>query len=274
MFESGSKLPFFVILLATISGCSTISATPDNIPAAYAAPCVSAPDFRIDVSKNPGMGGFSSVRAYLIINGDEIQLNPPTSGSMWGTYHYTGAVPYDGEIRFRYRIQSRRSGYSSSSSSYRQTDRYYLRPMGDVSWSGTAMIDLRDTDVSEVYARKPDRTFRIDREIFPATYTGPLSQTETLTITNNTGNAITLTQPQVLGQATGTPIPGLTITTPANLTIPNGASLNFDITFAANIDGSGGTGASAFMTFDWSDGTTSCAFGPIWLYASFWINPP
>ena len=274
MFESRAKILFFFIGIFTVSGCSSINATPTNIPAAFAAPCISAPDFRIDISKHAGIRDFESVAAFLIVNGEEIPLNPPSGGGKWGTYHYTGAVPYDGEVRFRYRIRSRRSGYSSSSSSYRQSDRYYLRPMGDVSWTGTDMIDLPDTAVSDVYARRPDRTFRIDKEIFPGTYTGPMSHTETLTIKNNTGNSITLSQPQVLGQSTGAPIPGLTIATPINLTIPDGGSMDFDITFATNIDGSGGAGAQAFITFDWNDGTTNCAFGPIWLHASFWINPP
>ena len=135
------------------------------------------------------------------------------------------------------------------------------------------MTDMNDTDVFEPVARRPDRTFRIDQQIIPDTYVGPMTKTETLTINNNTGNSITVSQPQVVDSSTAAAVPEITISTPANLTIADGGTKDFDLTFSENIDGTGGKFRDAYIRFDWTDATRTCSFGPIWLQASFWINP-
>ncbi|MFQ5549379.1 MAG: hypothetical protein ACE5FV_13875 [Woeseia sp.] len=126
----------------------------------------------------------------------------------------------------------------------------------------------------EPQGRRPNKTLNIEKQIFPNTYTGPITDTETLTIHNKSGNTITITQPQVVGRSTGAPIPEMTVSTPANLTIANGGTMTFDVTYSDNIDGTGGRFAQGKMEITWSDGTTTCPFGPIWVDGSFWINPP
>ena len=271
-------IPLLLLGVVMMSSCSGIRATPRGISAGYAASCQVLPVFRVDVEKVQRIGDFDLVNVFLVINGEEIQLNPPTGGSLWGAYKYIGEVPYDGTIRFRYRILSSRTFFSSTSSFYRQSDRYYLRDMGIIKWTGTRVSNIPNTSVSEPSDRLPSKMLLLEQE-FLSNFTGTLSQTETLTIRNNATYTVTITQPQIVDRTTGNPLAEMTITAAAGtptypLNIAAGGSVDFKLTYTANIDGSGSQVIrQGGIFFNWDDTIRTCKFGPIWVNGYFAPRP-
>lgn len=262
------------LLFIVLTGCSSIRATPWG-PSNYAAPCDSPPLFRINLEKISGFGSYAWVHAYLMVNGREISMLRP-DGSMWGYYVYNGDVPYDGEIRFRYRIETRRSGFSSVGSFYRPFDAYYVSNMGHVSWTGSNVDTLENDWVSVPISDRPRRTLKLTKTINPASFTGIMEVTETLTVQNSLPHTISISQPQVLDIASGNAVPEFTLVPVSGaasypIAIPAGRTIDFLATYTENITAPTGFSINkdAGIQFDWSAGSTVCPFGPIWISGTF-----
>ncbi|MBC2724607.1 MAG: hypothetical protein HGJ97_18450, partial [Desulfosporosinus sp.] len=131
----------FISVVAVISGCVSLDIT-HTPPSSFIDNCnePQLPLFMIKVDEDPGLGSFASVRVFLLANGKEHQMNRQISDSIWGTYSLYASVDNDGEVRYRYRIESRRTGYTSVSKSYRPNDRWEVAPMGKITWSSPSEI--------------------------------------------------------------------------------------------------------------------------------------
>ncbi len=178
-----AAIPLLLLCVIFVPGCATVKATPGPIQDYYHASCSTPAFFSIDVWKTTGFGSFSFVRANLIINGKRIVLGSP-SGTEWGRHEYLGIVPYDGEVRFRYMIESRRSDSSSFTTFYRPSDQYHHRKMGTVLWTGSTAAGVGNNFISLPQSNRPQRSLYLNKVLPDLNFTGILTVTETLTIQN------------------------------------------------------------------------------------------
>ena len=275
----------FVVFLVFISGCSSMSIEPIT-PGSYFAPCTPdpAPVFQFSARRNQGVGNIFDVHAQLLINGEYITMDNPTSGRAFGNYRYVGDIPYDGEARYRF-VVSYKVGYGIFSTNARARvpfDRYYLRPVGEVSWSADSIHEsspLPDTfiDAANRVDERPRRSLRLGEFLIPG-ITGPQSDTATLAIQNNYTYNLIIQEPRITDRASGGAVPELTIvqssgSTTYPITLAGGTSVNFDVTYHVNMDGTNSVIRLAGIEIPYTDNIRNCSLGPIWIDAEYRYNP-
>jgi len=270
---------YFLVILPLLSGlaCRGVSVEPGPTPTPLPPPCITPTTFTATVRQGSTTPIVSLTNAYLIINGESIRMTPP-GGSPWGIYMYTGSMPYDGEIRFRYlfRYTSGTGAGGSDHEVYGPSDRYLVRPVGDVTWSSPGPgAPLPDDQVQEPVFRRPRRFINMF-SAFPTGFSGngALTQTADLVIHNGATTSVTMGMPVIAERQTGSAVPGLTIaqasgSTTYPITIPGGAATRFRMTARATISNSQEVQWSAGVTIPTTIGVRTCQFGPVWVDVRF-----
>jgi len=215
-------------------------------------------------------------RGLLIVNGEEKGMTPASS-SPYGMYSYSGNVPHDGEIRFRYlfRYFTGVSGASGPNMSWGPGDRYLTKTVGKVAWSSSREFAVPDNVIEDPFWRRPRRYIGMLDVLPIPNFSGTRTQTANLILTNNdTVNISVGYPPTVFDRSTGAAIPGFTIS-PAStiITILGGASATYTLTAQTSISNGQPVFWDAGVRFPVLLGATACHFGPIWVDVS-WVNNP
>lgn len=262
-------------LLLLLAGCGEVNLTPRKPDYRYGEPCLARPHFELIANRASRFGGYGAQSAFVSINGERIRLQPPSSGP-WGSYQYSGLIPHDGEIRFRYFFNYTYGGVRRTKF---VPDQYWHRTVGDISWTSRQVFTTPDADQREM----PHRIMLLTDTI-PPNYSGRLTMTRQLTIRNGNTVGISLRNFRLIDRQSGNPATDMAITVGGapigqTLAIGPGAVATFDVAYSAIAAGLPEESLSrrAALSFDWSaDGgmvPQNCRFGPIWIDGLFFHNP-
>lgn len=272
---------------AVLSACASVSLQPIIGPF-YPAPCKPDPDpvFQLTVSRNAGIGNIRDGRAWLIINGEEIAMQQPSSGTL-GTYQYVGTIPYDGEARYRFSFYYT-LGYGvfrTNQTALEPTDRYLVASVGHLTWSSPnrESTPLPNAIVNQPGGAdlppQPRRLLRLgERGLSPGT-TGLRTDSGILTLRNGESYPLTVSQPTIVDRATGATVTDVTVqqssgSTIYPITVGAGATVDFYVAYRATLDGTADVRRHAGIRVPYTDTIRNCSLGPIWVDASFSYNPP
>lgn len=266
------------VLLACTSvfvGCTSgIKVTPVYDNTALVSPCNAPAKFSAKVTRGDHPGPFSLTSTWLLVNGENIPMHGPGGGAIFGDYVYESTVPNDnvvpdqGEVRFRYLFKYTQGSVTGSDHQvYGPQSNYIVLPMASLSWTSPTGHAVLPNDVTN----QPRRIVHVGRSTVMTGFTGPVSDSTDLVVTNTYGRPINLGTPTITAPGGGA-VAGVMITPQPTscavfpVTLANGEQCAFTITTSETF-----TGAvihkRARIRFPWypSPGTPSCSFGPIWV---------
>lgn len=263
---------FLVLSVALIfSGCVTIEVTP-TFESEFEDICENPPIFKILVERQSGIGSYSSIKAFVIANGTESQLQGPAGGSMWGTYSSPVGIFADGEVKYRYRLEVKRSGNSNYNIIYRPEEDFKVAPVGKISWSSPNAITCPPF-IPEGFEHGFNRSIHFEALGFPSG--GTETADSQVTISNGYGLPISFSEVYIRSGGLGTSefsindSSGNPIVFP--VVIPAGESKTFKLSYT---DSHTGTGISkdAEIFFNRITPTGSCIFGPVHIKGRIYID--
>ena len=274
---------FTLVITSGLAACTGPSITPGSLPAALSK-CPTPSTFSMTVERGNTTRVVSLTRGYLVANGELLPMAGP-GGGPWGQYTYSGPVPYDGEVRFRYMFRYTSGVGGGSDHVIYAPDRYTVRPMEQLTWTtrspANTSTPLPDDAVDPVLYLRP-RRYVMMQDVLPSgvNFTGTRTQTADLVIHNGFNVPVSISGPSIVDRQTGAPIPGLSIahlssglTTGYVVTVQPGANDVFRISAQTTITNSQPVFWEAGVKFVWQVGAP-CWFGPIWVDVGFLQNAP
>jgi hypothetical protein len=220
--------------------------------------------------------------AVLDVNGEQIPVSTASPNAPWGSYFYSGPVPYDGDLRFRFEfhyvvrpVASLAGGPGDNRVVYQPENAYVVTPYGWLTWTATAFRALNGFDT-----RGPTRVMVVRETVRSADVTGALSKTETLTIRNSSGMTLRINSLSVFDRATGGAVSDIVVSVASGAQLPRLLGRNQSVAFTVTYSVTPAGAETSFsrtvgLTFSLSDDAAfgTCSFGPIWIDGSFVIDP-